>query len=92
MQEVKTISWKVLRAGQVRPYADSVYEYEIESNIHENQVKEFCFTFLKRVNSKNKGNNFSGNCSFPYGLSAYYQFTKVEEGKYLYTVCNPYTG
>ena len=65
--DIKSITWKVIQAGQLRAYADSVYEYEIETKIHENQVKKFCFNFLKRVDSKNKGHQFNGSCNFPFG-------------------------
>lgn len=92
MKETKTISWQVLQAGQIRPYADSIYEYEVKTEIHENQVKEFCFNFLKRVSPKNKGHDFSGSCNFPYGMNSYYTFRKKEENTYMYKVCCPYTG
>jgi len=92
MGEKKTISWKVLKSGQVAPHKDSIYKFEIETDIHENQVKEFCFTFLHRVNSKNKGNQFNGSCNFPFGLSPFYSFSKLENNKYHYIVCRPYTG
>ncbi|MCK5015678.1 MAG: hypothetical protein KAS32_01285 [Candidatus Peribacteraceae bacterium] len=92
MEEIKTVSWKILQAGQLRSYADSIYEYEIESTIHENRIKEFCFQFLKKVDPKHKGNQFNGSCNFPFGLSSFYSFTKIEDNKYHYKVCSPYTG
>jgi len=84
------IEWTIKRQGQVRPYADSVYEYEIESDLKEAKVRKFCTEILKP--SENIGSGFTGACSFPFGLNSYYSFWKTGDNSYNYKVCCPYTG
>ena len=97
----KHIQWKQIQAGQLRPYADSIYEYEITTNIkgmlynetdeEYDKIKEFCTEIL--YPSKNEGGGgFNGSCSFPHGLNSYYKFVKRDRGSYHYIVCQPYTG
>ncbi len=85
-----SISWEVIRAGQVRAYADSIYEYKICSESPEKRVEEFCTKILEPA--KHKGTNFSGSCNFPHGLESFYSFSKIDENIYHYLVCRPYTG
>ena len=85
------IGWNILESGQQRPYADSIYKYEIESELYEGKIKEFCVKFLCPATHEG-GGGFSGACSFPHGLDSYYSFEKISENKYRYKVCQPYTG
>jgi len=89
---INKIEWKRIRGGQVRPYADTIYEYEIISEMREEEVKRFCKTFLGAC--KNEGSCFNGSCGFPFGLEPYCKFEKDEEveNKYNYKICYPYTG
>ena len=42
-----TFSVETIRAGQPRPYADSVYEYIVKSELHEGIVRAFCTCVLR---------------------------------------------
>lgn len=90
MKEQK-ITWKTLHDGQMRLCADSVYEYEIFTDLRESSVKEFCTKFLRPSKIEFAG-CFNGSCSFPHGLNSYFKFTKKDDNKYYYIVCEPYTG
>ena len=83
--EVKEIS-----GGQLRPYADSVYVYEVKSEEPKEEVEKYC---MKEVHhSGHKGSDFSGSCDFPFGLSSFYSFFEKAPGIYTYKVCEPYAG
>ena len=87
------ITWDVLRAGQPRPYADSIYEYKVYSDKSEEDVERFCKTMIKPCSQKaNPGDSFSGSSDFPHGMNSYYAFRKLSENTYQYLVCVPYTG
>lgn len=81
---------ETLRSGQVSSYKDSVYEYRVTSTAPEEQVLEACLNDIHKCNKENKGYDFSGSCSFPYGLNNFYSFTKIQDGVYIYKVCSPY--
>lgn len=77
----------VIRQGQPRPYADSYYEYEIESNRPEHEVKRFCTQILRPCSQtyadwdkSNAGSYFAG----------YYTFEKIGDGKYKYFKLEPF--
>lgn len=82
-----------VRAGQVGPYCDSVYEYHVESDLEESKILDFCLTEIHRCNRDNfaTADQCCGHSGFPYGLHSFYNFRKVGKGKYRYTVVNPYT-
>lgn len=40
---------EIVRYGQARKYADSIYEYIIKSHLDENLVKLFCIHVLKPI-------------------------------------------
>lgn len=90
MEQKFSITWEVLKSGQPRPHADSIYIYKVFSDSPEYLIMGFCTQILKP--SKNKGSNFSGSSSFPFGLESFYSFEKTGEHEYLYKVCQPYTG
>ncbi len=85
-----SISWEVIRAGQPRPYADSIYEYKVYSESSEQRILAYCTRILRPA--EHKGSNFSGSCDFPHGLSPFYAFKKIVGNTYHYIVCQPYTG
>jgi len=91
--QVLSIEWQVLRAGQPRPYADSIYEYVIKSKLPESFIKNFCTKVLKPCDIPSKAGNeqFTGSCGFPYGLDSFYKFKQEAEGIYKYVVCEPFT-
>lgn len=100
LQEEKTarklVEVSTIRSGQVRPYADSIYEYMVTSDLDEDYVKLYCTTILHP--SKNEGGGtWNGSCNFPHGLNSFYSFKKMEKTEktfynYKYMVCEPYTG
>ena len=83
---------KNIRYGQVASYKDSIYEYEVISEVPESEVEKHCITEVKPCKNKSQGSSFHGSCSFPFGLNSYYKFNKVADNTYRYTVCSPYTG
>jgi len=88
-----SIRWQIIRVGQLRLYADSIYEYRIESELHENLIKNFCIKVLRPCSIEGRvgTEQFDGSCSFPHGLQPYYRFRKIEENIYEYVVCEPFT-
>lgn len=88
----KYIKWEVLTSGQVGEYKDSIYEFEIESNLPPAEVKRFCLDFLSSAENEVTSGTFDGACGFPFGLETYYMFSLMAEGNYKYVVCKPYTG
>jgi len=84
------ISIKVLKEGQPRPYADSEYEYEIESKgLGEYDIKSFCTKILKPCHQTIKEWDKDSAGSY---FGGYYEFYNVGEYKYRYYVKKPYTG
>ena len=88
MKKGQYISIKCVSSGQVAAYKDSIYAYEIESDMREFEVKDFCIRQLKKA--EHEGSNFSGCCAFPFGLNSFYSFTKIGANSYRYRVCDPY--
>lgn len=86
------VSVTILSSGQVRPYADSIYTYEIESNLGDEQTKRLCTTFIRRSTNEKPGGRYDGGSGFPFGLESFFKFAKIKDGEYRYTVCEPYTG
>ena len=79
--------------GQVRPYADSVYIYDVTApeGATDEQVWEACQTLRKCANrDQNRGHN--GSCSFPYGMQSFGSLKPIEGNSYRYSVTEPYTG
>jgi hypothetical protein len=81
---------EIVRSGQVKAYQDSIYEYIITATCPEEEVKNICLTEIYPCNPEYKGSNFSGHCSFPFGLNNFYSFSKKSENQYRYIVCSPY--
>ena len=87
----KYIKFTQTTGGQVRPYGDSVYTYLIESNLREDEVLTACIEDIHKCFRLNTGKgSFNGNCGYPFGLHNFYQFNKIDDGKYEYKVCEPY--
>ena len=81
---------ETLQYGQARPYADSVYDYIVESEQPESVVKNFCTNVLFPMTQEYKDwQPFSKDpSSYFYG---YYIFKKVKENVYRYRIVKPYT-
>lgn len=80
-----------------RPYCDSVYVYDVESDEPEAQVREHCLKNVHRVNPGNerRGDSHGGHCGFPFGLEPYYSFSplgvaRFGVGRYRFSVTVPY--
>ena len=74
--------FKLISNGQQFRYGDSITEYEIESDLPEEDILKYCTTALVR-------------CSTPAGeeetlFAPFYEFRKVSENTYIYRVTTPY--
>lgn len=90
MEIPEGITYETIRAGQVGPYKDSVHKFKVTSDLPEAEVKRFCTETLMRSNNQSNSGCYNGSCGFPFGLSSYFRFVKLEEGVYEYMVCQPY--
>ena len=82
---------KQTRCGQARAYQDSVYSWDIESDLPKDEVIAKALAELGRgVNPANISTRHSGACGFPFGLSSFYSFSQVSGEKYTFTVTEPY--
>mgnify|MGYP000987251492 CR=1 FL=1 len=80
---------KAIREGQPRPYADSEYEYEIETeNCSEFTVKQFCTKVLRPCKQTRAEWNTGDADSY---FRGYYEFSKIGENKYRYYKKEPFT-
>ena len=68
-----------LQSGQVAPYKDTVYKYILMTDMEIHTAHFFCVENIQRCNIRNIGSDFSGSCSFPFGLERYHKFTPVNE-------------
>lgn len=85
------ISKKCLRGGQLFPYGDSVYDYEIEISepASDDEVWKLCQTF-KRAYHRDDNQKHNGHCGFPFALDSYGSLKRTGETSYRYTVTEPY--
>lgn len=75
-------------SGQKRAYGDSYYEYEVASELPQEDVERFCREKLYRAIPESQWrteNNSASNHFRPY-----YTFNKLTEGKYFYQVVSSY--
>ena len=79
-----------LRAGQPRPYADSEYEYEIESKCDEFYVKKFCTEILCGAKYDYSQWVKAKDDSYDVYFSGYYTLEKTGENKWRYYVTWPF--
>lgn len=89
------IAIKHIRSGQVRPYADSVYAYEIETTPGDDTMAWDTFQNtprLKKANHRKDAESHDGHCGFPFGLSSYGSLKDISSNgtKWRYTVTEPY--
>jgi len=88
-EKVINIKIKVIREGQERPYADSKYEYEIETeDMNDFDVQKFCTKVLKPCSQARSEWNQGFSDSF---FKGYYTFEKLGKNKYRYFVLKPST-
>mgnify|MGYP006967465292 FL=1 len=84
-----TFSVETIRAGQPRPYADSVYEYIVKSELHEGIVRAFCTCVLRlQRQRKEDWKSFTEDPSSFF--NGYYTFQKIDENTYKYYVFEPF--
>jgi len=82
---------KQTRCGQARAYQDSVYSWDIESDLPKDEVIAKALAELGRgVNPANISTQHSGACGFPFGLDSFYSFSQMATGLYRFTVTEPY--
>jgi hypothetical protein len=89
--DFKVISQKCIRAGQARPYQDSVYVYEIEFDKEpiDEQIWVYCQT-LQRCDIRDDKATHDGHCGYLHGMSSFGSLNKIENLKYKYEVTLPY--
>lgn len=92
INELDDIQVIKVQGGQIASYKDSIYEFIVQSYLHEEQVEELCKLYCRNSTHKVKNGNFNGSCSFPFGLESFYKFERIGYGVYRYIVCEPYTG
>lgn len=84
---------ETIRAGQVRAYADSVYEYHIVT-VHEvgdERLWEECQE-IHKTGYRKDDEKHTGHCGFPFGLNSFGSLVRLGPNKWRYTVTEPYTG
>ena len=81
---------ETLQYGQARPYADSIYDFIVTSDVTERTVKEFCTeVLLPHSQPYDEWEPFSEDpTSYFYG---YHTFEKIKDNKYRYRVVQPFT-
>lgn len=86
-----TFTHKVIHAGQPRPYADSVFKFEVVASpdATDEQVWAHCQT-LRRASNRDDRQRHDGSCGFPYGLSSYGSLNKRSATVWSYEVTEPY--
>jgi hypothetical protein len=76
----------VIRSGQPRPYADSVYEYEIinksETKFDKSFVLKLCVQFLRKTVPEKEKTGW---------WEAHYTFEQIDDRTFRYVVVEPYT-
>lgn len=83
---------KCLRSGQPRPYADSIYEYDVTTTPGtSDEAWELCQSLCIAKNRRD-GASHDGACGFPFGLQSYGSLRKLNEHgtKWNYRVTSPY--
>lgn len=76
------IKWTVNQSGQPRPYADSIYDFTIQSNLPKDVVEQFCKQFVFKCTSKHN--------DIKEWWESYYTFIEKGDGTYNYHVVSPY--
>lgn len=76
-------------SGQKEAYGDSYYEYDVTSELPEEEVEKFCSEKLSKAIPYSQWK--AENTSMCNHFRSYYKFTKRGEGKYFYQVTNSYT-
>lgn len=84
-----TFSVETIRAGQPRPYADSVYEYIVKSELREGIVRAFC-TCVLHLQMQRKEDWKSLKEDPGSFFNGYYTFQKIDENTYKYYVFKPF--
>jgi len=81
----------VVQCGQPRPYADSVYVFDItaDPSATEAQVWEYGQT-LRSARNRDDNQRHDGSCGFPFGLQSYGSLRNPAVGKWRYSVTEPY--
>jgi hypothetical protein len=86
---------KCIKSGQAGPRKDSVWQYEIESDLPATEVLLQCTLNLGRgVNPANRCNQMSqhnGSCEYPFGLDSFYAIIETADGRWMFSMVQPYT-
>lgn len=89
-------------SGQYRPYGDSFYEWDIQTDETKEEVLKKCFDLLRshgygmslslpEKSEWKKNVRHGGPLQYDYGyyFAGYYELKKIENG-YHFTVCEPF--
>ena len=88
MREVN-IKIDTIRTGQEKSYGDSIFEYIIEAiGINGYDLKMYCTNVLSRCTQTEE--EWRSNKSAADFFRGYYEFHKLEDGRYRYFVLRPY--
>lgn len=90
-QDIRDYRFKVtcLQAGQPRPYADSYYSFEIETDVSEQETRRFCTAFLRPCRQTYAEWKKGDETSY---FAGYYTFEKIDTNRYCYKVVTPFCG
>ena len=86
------LSKKCVQYGQVLPYDDSVYIFEVETTPGtDTEAWEVCQS-LRGASHRKDGVTHDGRCGFPFGLDTFGSLKQLDETgtKWRYTVTSPY--
>lgn len=88
---MNTMTKTCLQCGQPRPYADSVYKYDITTDpqASDAEVWAYCQSF-RPANHRRDGMRHDGSCGFPFGLDSYGSLRKMGSTTWRYEVTEPY--
>lgn len=78
----------MLKCGQPRPYADSEYEYILDTNLSQEELRVFCKDYPCAGRSKKEFTAMKGNLAVYF--AGWSEITKISEGKYRYYAYRPY--
>lgn len=82
---------KFIKTGQSKPYADSVYIVEIETNPETTDAEVWAYAqTIHKAANRNDRLSHDGSCGFPYGLDSYGSLKQVSSTQWRYSVTEPY--
>lgn len=79
-------------SGQRREYGDSFYDYDVTSDLPAEQVERICAEKVRSaIPEAQYVAEYRAKPSADLHFRNHYKFRKVGDGRYVYSVCFPYT-